>query len=87
MVMHLLLHFLFFLEAITDFIDRPKNAQELFNLQHAQARNIIEHIFGVLKHRFQILLIGPEYSYVVQAHIPAALCAVHDFICIHDPME
>jgi len=77
----------FFLEAITDFIDRPKNAQELFNLRHAQARNIIERIFGVLKRRFRILLIGPEYSYVVQAQIPAALCAVHNFIRIHDPTE
>ena len=27
----------------------PKNAQELFNLWHAQARNVIERIFGVLK--------------------------------------
>jgi hypothetical protein len=29
----------------------PVNKEELFNLQHAQARNVIEHIFGVLKNR------------------------------------
>ena len=34
---------------------RPQNKYELFNLRHAQARNIIERIFGVLKNRFQIL--------------------------------
>ena len=28
------------------------NKEELFNLHHASARNVIEHIFGVLKHRF-----------------------------------
>jgi hypothetical protein len=28
---------------------RPTNADELFNLWHAMARNIIERIFGVLK--------------------------------------
>ncbi|KAF8802848.1 hypothetical protein BYT27DRAFT_7111370, partial [Phlegmacium glaucopus] len=54
---------------------------------HAQARNIIECIFGVLTHHFWILLIGPEYSYVVQNQIPAALCAIHNFIRIHDPTE
>jgi hypothetical protein len=27
----------------------PENKEELINLRHAQARNIIEQIFGVLK--------------------------------------
>ena len=30
----------------------PANEEELFNLCHASAHNVIEHIFGVLKHRF-----------------------------------
>jgi hypothetical protein len=66
---------------------RPRNPQELFNLRHAQARNVIERIFGVLKRRFRILLLGPEYQYSVQAQIPAALCAIHNFIRIHNPGE
>ena len=41
---------------------RPVNKEELFNLRHAQAQNVIEHIFGVLKRRFRILVIPPEYS-------------------------
>jgi hypothetical protein len=66
---------------------RPDNKEELFNLRHAQARNVIERIFGVLKRRFRILLIPPEYSVKVQAQIPSALCAIHNFIQIHDPKE
>jgi hypothetical protein len=65
----------------------PQDKEELFNLRHAQARNVIERIFGVLKKRFRILLIGPEYDMTVQAQIPAALCALHNFIRIHDPHE
>jgi hypothetical protein len=41
----------------------------------------------VLKRRFRILLLAPEYSLQIQARIPAALCAIHNFICIHDPAE
>jgi hypothetical protein len=66
---------------------RPANKEELFNLRHAQARNVIERIFGVLKRRFRILLIGPEYSVKFQAKIPSALCAIHNFIHRHDPKE
>ena len=66
---------------------RPRNKEELFNLRHASARNVIERIFGVLKHCFQILLLAPEYSIQIQARIPAALCAIHNFIRIHDPAK
>ena len=64
---------------------RPSNAKELYNLWHASARNIIEWIFGILKRRFWILTIPPESSMAVQAHIPPALCTIHNFIWIHDP--
>jgi hypothetical protein len=60
------------------------NKEELFNLRHASARNVIERIFGVLKRRFRILLIAPEFSLGIQARIPAALCAIHNFIRTHD---
>ena len=56
-------------------------------MRHAQARNIIERIFGVLKRRFRILQMGSGYRYPVQAQIPAALCAIHNFIRIHDSGE
>lgn len=60
--------------------DSPVNAKELFNLRHAQARNVIERIFGVLKQRFRILLLPPRYPLEFQPRIPAALCALQNFI-------
>ena len=63
---------------------RPKNREELFNLCHASARNVIERIFGVLKQCFQILLIAPEYSLNIQAQILAALCTIYNFIRTHN---
>ena len=67
------------------YIIRPRTKEELFNLRHATLRNIIEQIFGVLKRRFQILKLAPEYSMDIQNRLPAALCALHNFIKIHDP--
>ena len=32
----------------------------------------------------QILLLAPEYSMEIQAQIPAALCAINNFIHTHD---
>jgi DDE superfamily endonuclease len=58
----------------------PANAKEIFNLRHAQARNVIERIFGVLKQRFRILLLPPRYPLEFQPRIPAALCALQNFI-------
>jgi hypothetical protein len=66
---------------------RPANKEELFNLRHASARNVVERIFGVLKQRFRILLLSPEYSMAIQARIPSALCAIHNFIRLHDSNE
>jgi hypothetical protein len=63
------------------------NAKELFNLRHAQARNVIEHIFGVLKQRFRILLLPPRYPLDFQPRIPVALCALQNFIQKFDKDE
>jgi hypothetical protein len=41
----------------------------------------------VLKRRFRILLLSPEYNIDIQVQIPTALCAIHNFICKHDPNE
>jgi hypothetical protein len=46
---------------------------------------VIERIFGVLKRHFRILLLAPEYNVDIQSRIPAALCALHNFIRTHDP--
>ncbi|KAF7372250.1 putative nuclease HARBI1 [Mycena venus] len=66
---------------------RPASREELFNLRHASARNIIEQIFGVLKAKWDILTRAPEYDMDIQARIPPALAAIHKFILKHDDVE
>ena len=56
------------------------NKEELFNLHHASAQNIIEHIFSLIKCKYRIMPIPPKYNMEIQAHIPASLAAVHNFI-------
>lgn len=68
-------------------MNRPINREELYNLRHASARNVIEQIFGILKKRFVILTHPSEYGMAIQARIPPALCAVHNFIRYHDEDE
>ena len=63
----------------------PKDYKQLFNLRHAQARNIIERIFGVCKKWFKVLVIAQEYNVETQAQLVSALSVVHNFIRIHDP--
>lgn len=66
---------------------RPRNRKELFNLRHAMLRNVVERIFGVVKRRFRILLLPPEYAMGIQVRIPPALCLVHNIIRVHDPND
>jgi hypothetical protein len=65
----------------------PANSEELFNLRHSSARNIIERMFGILKNRFGILRVCPNVAMEVQARLPAALAAIHNFIREYDPGE
>ncbi|KAL5536483.1 hypothetical protein ACEPAF_305 [Sanghuangporus sanghuang] len=66
---------------------KPQNAKELFNLRHAQARNVVEHIFGVFKRQFSIANSAPEYPIQTQASLIQALCVVHNVICIINPQD
>lgn len=66
---------------------RPQNKEELFNLRHASARNVVERIFGIIKKRWAILIRPPEYSMAVQVRIFPALAAIHNFIRIHDSQD
>ncbi len=63
----------------------PVNAEEIYNLRHAQARNVVERIFGVLKERYDILNNPPNFSMDIQIRIPPALAAMHNFILRYDP--
>ncbi|KAG5220510.1 transposase [Salix suchowensis] len=45
----------------------PHDYKELFNLHHAQAQNVVECIFGIVKWQFQLINTAPEYSLKKQA--------------------
>ncbi|KAF7372232.1 putative nuclease HARBI1 [Mycena venus] len=66
---------------------RPQNREELFNLRHAQLRNVIERIFGVVKRRFRVLVSRPEMGYHQQALMVGAAAALHNFTRIHEPIN
>ena len=53
---------------------------ELFNLRHAQLRNVIERIFGVLKKRFPIMDSASYYDFPFQVDLVIACCVVHNYI-------
>ena len=72
---------------LTTWICRPETHEELFNLQHASAQNVIERVFGVIKQHFKILIIPPEYSLDIQARVFPALAAIHNYILEKDPVE
>lgn len=57
-----------------------RDLSELFNLRHAQARNAVERVFGVMKKRFKVLDDPMHYSIGVQAQLLPGLCALHNFL-------
>ena len=50
-------------------------------------RHVIEHIFGVIKCCFRILLLPLKYSIGTQSLIPVALSVIHNFITSHNESE
>ncbi|KAL5544075.1 hypothetical protein UlMin_007859 [Ulmus minor] len=59
---------------------QPTSPEELFNLRHSSARNVIERCFGVLKNRWAILRSPSFYPIKTQNHIIMACCLLHNFI-------
>jgi hypothetical protein len=56
-------------------------------MRHASAHNVIKQTFGILKRRFRILELPPEYDMSIQTLIPPSLVALHNFIREFDPQE
>ena len=65
----------------------PRDMKELFNLRHAQARNVVERIFGVFKKRFQIFSKPVEWPVETQAKLVQVLAVVHNIIRLYDPQD
>jgi hypothetical protein len=64
--------------------EKPQNRNELYNLRHAGARNIIERVFGVMKRRFKIIREVNGYDLKTNAKIMSALVGLHNFLRAHD---
>ncbi|XP_065876629.1 uncharacterized protein [Euphorbia lathyris] len=58
----------------------PRNARELFNHRHSYLRNTIQRSFNVLKTRFPILKLAPQYGFHIQRDIVIASCVLHNYI-------
>ncbi|XP_052301055.1 uncharacterized protein LOC102614193 isoform X2 [Citrus sinensis] len=58
----------------------PRNAKELFNHRHSSLRNVIQRSFNVLKTRFPILKLAPQYAFHIQRDIVIAACVLHNYI-------
>ncbi|XP_057491866.1 uncharacterized protein LOC130777486 [Actinidia eriantha] len=58
----------------------PRNAKELFNHRHSSLRNAIQKSFDVLKTRFPILRVAPQYAFHIQRDIVIAACVLHNLI-------
>ncbi|XP_042051418.1 putative nuclease HARBI1 [Salvia splendens] len=68
----------------------PQNPEELFNLRHTKARNVIERSFAVLKMRWGILRSASFYPIEVQTGLIIACFLLHNYIrgeMVVDPIE
>ncbi|KAK5794253.1 hypothetical protein PVK06_035471 [Gossypium arboreum] len=69
---------------------QPSTLEEVFNMKHASARNIIERCFGLLKLRWGKLRSPSFYPVRVHNRIIIACCLLHNFIRTYmslDPIE
>ncbi|KAK6912237.1 Harbinger transposase-derived nuclease domain [Dillenia turbinata] len=58
----------------------PRNAKDLYNHRHASLRIVIQRCFDVLKARFPILKLAPQYAFQIQRDIVIAACVLHNYI-------
>lgn len=58
----------------------PRNAKELFNHRHSSLSSAIRKSFNVLKERFPILKLAPQYGFHTQRDIVIAACVLHNHI-------
>ncbi|ONH94136.1 hypothetical protein PRUPE_7G000100 [Prunus persica] len=58
----------------------PRNARELFNHRHSSLSNVIQRSFSLLKTRFPILKLAPQYAVHIQRDIVIAACVLHNYI-------
>ncbi|CAN1154242.1 Putative nuclease HARBI1 [Linum perenne] len=62
---------------------RPRSREEMYNMRHSKARNVVECAFGVLKMRWALLRDSSWFSPSRVAMIVNACCLLHNFIRRH----
>ena len=60
-------------------------ANEVFNYRLSRARRVVENAFGVLSHRFRVLLGTIQQEPKVAADIVVACCVLHNYLCDRRP--
>ncbi|XP_026419492.1 uncharacterized protein LOC113315431 [Papaver somniferum] len=65
----------------------PRTAEELFNMKHCRARNVIERVFGLLKMRWAILRSPSWYPVNIHCRFIMACCLIHNLIRKEMPMD
>lgn len=58
--------------------------QDIFNLQHARGRQVIERAFGMMIKRWRILVSALEFRSVIQSAKVVRVCAMLHNICLAD---
>ena len=59
---------------------RTTSKKELYNYRHSSLLMVIEQSFGVLKARFSILNLMPNFKLIRQRYVVIVCCALHNFI-------
>ena len=62
----------------------PTTKKGLFNYRHSSLRMVIEQSFGVLKARFPILNLMPNFKRSRQRYVITICCCLHNFMCINN---
>ncbi|KAM3316927.1 hypothetical protein ACQJBY_034842 [Aegilops geniculata] len=65
---------------LNDWKNPPTKKEELFNMLHSSARNVIERTFGLLKMRWAIIRNPSYYPFDTQVDIILACCYLHNLI-------
>ena len=66
---------------------RITSKKELYNYKHSLLRMVIERSFGVLKARFPILNLMPNFKPIRQRYMVIVCCALHNFIRMNNQSD
>ena len=61
--------------------------KELYNYRHSSLQMVIEQSFGMLKARFPILNLMPNFKPIRQRYVVIVCCALHNFIRLNNQSD